>query len=102
MKFALHPPRRAAGTDPVKRRDVDARLLTASAALRPASGRGFAPSACNAADYGAPQTRQRLFIQARRDHRRIVWPVRDARRSWRRSLRSTGALARSARDHRTR
>jgi DNA (cytosine-5)-methyltransferase 1 len=28
----------------------------------------------NAADYGTPQTRKRLFIQARRDGRRIVWP----------------------------
>jgi DNA (cytosine-5)-methyltransferase 1 len=28
----------------------------------------------NAADYGTPQTRKRLFVQARRDGRRIVWP----------------------------
>ncbi|MBT3291998.1 MAG: DNA cytosine methyltransferase, partial [Victivallales bacterium] len=28
----------------------------------------------NAADYGAPQSRERLFIQAVRDTRRIVWP----------------------------
>jgi DNA (cytosine-5)-methyltransferase 1 len=28
----------------------------------------------NAADYGTPQTRKRLMIQARRDGRRIVWP----------------------------
>ena len=28
----------------------------------------------NAADYGTPQTRRRLFVQARRDGRRIVWP----------------------------
>lgn len=30
----------------------------------------------NAADYGTPQSRKRLFIQARRDGRRIVWPER--------------------------
>ena len=30
----------------------------------------------NAADYGTPQTRRRLFVQARRDGRRIVWPDR--------------------------
>lgn len=29
----------------------------------------------NAADYGTPQTRKRLFVQARRDGRRIVWPA---------------------------
>lgn len=29
----------------------------------------------NAADYGTPQSRKRLFIQARRDGRRIVWPT---------------------------
>jgi DNA (cytosine-5)-methyltransferase 1 len=29
----------------------------------------------NAADFGAPQTRSRLFVQARRDRRKIVWPV---------------------------
>ena len=28
----------------------------------------------NAADYGTPQTRKRLMVQARRDGRRIVWP----------------------------
>lgn len=28
----------------------------------------------NAADYGTPQARRRLFIQARRDGRRIAWP----------------------------
>lgn len=30
----------------------------------------------NSADYGTPQTRKRLFVQARRDGRRIVWPER--------------------------
>ncbi len=28
----------------------------------------------NCADYGDPTTRERLFIQARRGHRKIVWP----------------------------
>lgn len=30
----------------------------------------------NCADYGDPTTRRRLFIMARRNHKKIVWPVR--------------------------
>jgi len=54
----------------------------------------------NAADYGTPQTRRRIFIQARRDGRRIVWPERThAPRGQERTLQGqleTWAAARSA------
>ena len=59
---------------PVKSREGE--LFKAWVATLEAIGYRVEWRVLNAADYGTPQTRRRLFVQARRDGRRIVWPDR--------------------------
>jgi DNA (cytosine-5)-methyltransferase 1 len=59
---------------PVKSREGE--LFTAWVRTLEAIGYRVEWRVLNAADYGTPQTRRRLFVQARRDGRRIVWPDR--------------------------
>jgi DNA (cytosine-5)-methyltransferase 1 len=61
-----------------KRRPIDARkgeIFQAWLKAIESLGYRVEHNILNAADYGVPQSRVRLFIQARRDRRRIVWPI---------------------------
>ena len=83
---------------PIKSREGE--LFRAWVAMLEAFGYRVEWRVLNAADYGTPQTRRRLFVQARRDGRRIVWPDRThAQRGHERTLQGqlvTWEAARSA------
>lgn len=70
-RFVKWGPLNAKGR-PIKSREGD--LFHAWVTALEAIGYRVEWRVLNAADYGTPQTRKRLFVQARRDGRRIVWP----------------------------